>query len=132
MLQPSGRPTRRRNDSGKPPSWRERIEALRYVPPLLKLVWETHHGYTIGMVLLRLVRAFVPVAALWIGKQIIDEVIAQAGGAHTLGEIWRLVAIEMGIVLAGDLLGRASALIESLLGDLFSNHTSVRLMEHAA
>ena len=32
----------------------------------------------------------------------------------------------------GDLLGRASALVESLLGDLFSIHTSIRLMEHAA
>ena len=30
------------------------------------------------------------------------------------------------------MLARASSLIEGLLGDLFSNHTSVRLMEHAA
>ncbi|HMI58920.1 MAG TPA: ABC transporter ATP-binding protein, partial [Gemmatimonadaceae bacterium] len=31
-----------------------------------------------------------------------------------------------------DLLTRASSLVESLLGDLFSIHTSIRLMEHAA
>ena len=35
-------------------------------------------------------------------------------------------------MLLADLLGRTSSLIESLLGDLFSNHTSVLLMEHAA
>jgi ATP-binding cassette subfamily B protein len=42
------------------------------------------------------------------------------------------VALEIAIVLAGELLSRVSSLIESLLGDLFSNHTSIRLMEHAA
>lgn len=108
------------------------MEALRYIPPLLKLVWETHRGYTATMVVLRLFRSVVPVATLWIAKQIIDAVIAQQQGAHDLWVIWELVAIEIGIVLVGDLLGRASSLVESLLGDLFSNHTSVRLMEHAA
>src|SRR5439155_7433722 len=34
--------------------------------------------------------------------------------------------------LAGEILARASSLIESLLGDLFSNAMSVQLMEHAA
>jgi ATP-binding cassette subfamily B protein len=35
-------------------------------------------------------------------------------------------------VLAGEFLARASALVESLLGDLFSNDVSERLMRHAA
>jgi ATP-binding cassette subfamily B protein len=43
-----------------------------------------------------------------------------------------LVAIELGIVIVGELLARASSLVESLLGDLFSNRISVRLMQHAA
>ena len=34
--------------------------------------------------------------------------------------------------MTGELLARASSLVESLLGDLFSNHISVRLMRHAA
>ncbi len=38
----------------------------------------------------------------------------------------------MAIVLGGEFLARASALVESLLGDLFSNDISVRLMRHAA
>ena len=40
--------------------------------------------------------------------------------------------LELGIVLVGEILARASSLIESLLGDLFTNEMSVRLMEHAA
>src|SRR5690606_10849812 len=44
----------------------------------------------------------------------------------------RLVGLEFGIALAHEVLQRASSLLESLLGDLFSNRMSVRLMEHAA
>jgi ATP-binding cassette subfamily B protein len=112
-------------------TWRDRLKALRYIGPLLKMVWETHRGLTLTMVLLRLIRAFFPVAVLWVGKLIIDAVIAARNGAGA-GHLWRLVTIEIGIVVAGDLLTRASTLVESLLGDLFSNYTSLRLMQHAA
>src|SRR5262245_12451596 len=64
------------NSPSKSPSWRERIAALRYVPPLIKLVWRTHRGYTAIMIALRLSLAFAPVATLWVGKLIIDAVVA--------------------------------------------------------
>jgi ATP-binding cassette, subfamily B, bacterial len=108
------------------------LAALRYVPLLLRLVWDTHRGYTVAMAVLRFARSFVPVATLWIGKLIIDTVVRLRGGGADLTRLWELVALEIAIVLAGEVLARASALVESLLGDLFSNHTSVRLMEHAA
>ena len=38
----------------------------------------------------------------------------------------------MGIALVGEGLARLSALLESLLGDLFSNRMSIRLLQHAA
>jgi ATP-binding cassette subfamily B protein len=112
---------------------RERLEALRYLPQLVRLVWQTHRGFTAAMIVLRLVRAFVPVATLWVAKLIIDEVvlITRTPGTPLTG-LWRVVALELVIVVAGELLARASALVESLLGDLFSNHISVRLMRHAA
>ena len=108
------------------------MAALRYVPPLVRMVWETHHGYTLAMVVLRLARAFLPVSTLWVGKLIIDAVVGARAGAHDMTRIWELVALEIAIVLVGEVLTRTSALVESLLGDLFSNHTSIRLMQHAA
>ena len=113
------------------PSWRERLAALRHVPPLLGLVWRTHRGYTASMMVLRVVRAFVPIAALWVGKLIIDGVIA-ARGSGSLTTLWPLIVLELAIAVGGELLARASSLVESLLGDLFANRLSVRLMEHAA
>lgn len=135
MIRPErDRPNRgsRPSPDEKPPTLRQRVAALRYVPPLIKLVWETHRGYTATMVVLRLIRSFVPVATLWIGKLIIDEVVALQTAPHDLTALWKLVALEIGIVLAGEILSRISTLVESLLGDLFSNYSSIRLMEHAA
>src|SRR5437773_4004557 len=66
----------RSRDGGPPPTWAERLAALRYVPPLLKLVYQTQRGYTVAILALRAVRSFVPLAVLWVGKLIIDGVIA--------------------------------------------------------
>jgi ATP-binding cassette subfamily B protein len=120
----------------KPATWGERLAALRYVPPLLRLVFETHRGYTAAILLLRVVRSFIPVAVLWIGKLIIDGVIGARSlppGVHP--NWWHLAALlglEFAIAVGGEGLARLSALLESLLGDLFANRISVRLMEHAA
>ncbi len=120
------------SESSAQPSWRERVHALRYIPKLVRLVWETHRGLTVAMGILRLIRSFVPIASLYVGKLIIDGVVA----AQQAGTGWRsvlnLVLLEVGIVVSGELLARASMLSEALLGDLFSNRVSVKLMEHAA
>src|SRR5213593_3596583 len=127
----------RSRDGGPPPSWGERLAALRYVPPLLKLVYETQRGYTVAILALRAVRSFVPLAVLWVGKLIIDGVIAAvrtqaAGAAVDWWHLGGLVGLELGFAVVGEALARLSSLLESLLGDLFGNRISVRLMQHAA
>src|SRR5256884_6674475 len=121
-----------RRRAAQPASWRERLEALRYVPALFRLIWRTHRGYTAAIVVLALVRSIIPVATFWVGKLILDSVIAAKAGTGSLSHVWRYLALELAIVLSGEILARASSLIESLLGDLFSNAMSVQLMEHAA
>jgi ATP-binding cassette subfamily B protein len=111
---------------------RERIAALRQVPRLLRLVWDTHPVFTGSMIVLRLIRSVVPVTSLWVAKLIIDEAILLANTRGPTRHLWILVAIEMVTVVIGELLARASGLIEGLLSDLFTNKISIRLMEHAA
>jgi len=118
---------------GDPPiGWKERLAALRHVPALFRLIWETHRGYAVAMVLLRIVSSVIPVSTFWVGKLILDSVIAARAGNASLSQIWKYIALEVVIVLVGEILARASSLVESLLGDLFSNVMSVRLMEHAS
>jgi ATP-binding cassette, subfamily B, bacterial len=119
------------------PGWRERLQAIRHVPRLLRLVWETEPRYVVGIFVLRVARALVPLAVLWIGKLIVDEVVRAVGAARDAGPVaWErmieLVALELAIALVGEGLARLSALFESLLGDLFANRTSVELMRHSA
>jgi ATP-binding cassette subfamily B protein len=124
---------RSRYDTDERPPLRERLRSLRLLPPFLKLVWEVHPLATASVVALRFVRALGPVALLWVGKLIIDTVVANLGAADAdWGRLARLVVLELALALVLDLMQRASALVESLLGDLFSNRMSVRLMEHAA
>jgi ATP-binding cassette subfamily B protein len=108
------------------------MAALRHLPAFLRLVWRTRPTYAAIIVLLRLARGLVPVGALWVGKQILDEVVAATHAAPDLDRLWLLIALEVAIVVTGDLLARASKLVESLLGDLFSIDVSVGIMEHAS
>jgi ATP-binding cassette subfamily B protein len=117
---------------GPLPPWRERAASLRFLPRLLSLVWQTSRPLSIALGVLRLVRSFIPVTALWVGKLIVDTVVESLSGAPDWDRLWTYVAIELGIVILGEVLARASQLVESLLGDLFSNRMSVRLMRHAA
>jgi ATP-binding cassette, subfamily B, bacterial len=116
-----------------PPTWWERIAALRYVPQLIKLVWQTHRGFMMAILALRLLLAISPVASLWIGKLIVDAVVdATRTPSAGFRRLWELVALEAAIVLGNEALSRTSKLVEILLGARFTNHISIRLMEHAA
>jgi ATP-binding cassette, subfamily B, bacterial len=123
--------TTRRQES-KPYKWRDRLSALQYVPPMLKLVWETHRVYTTLLIAFRLLRSLIPVAFLWVGKLIIDMIVAAQAGHGDYRRLQQLIVLEIAITIGRDLLSRASDLIERLLADLFNQHSSVRLMEHAA
>jgi len=121
-----------RDPNAPRPPLRERIQALRLVPRLIRLVWETQPVYTALMIVLRFARSVVPVTNLWVAKLIIDEVVMLARTGGSSRHLWVLVAIEMSTVVGGELLARASGLVEGLLGDLFTNRISIRIMEHAA
>ncbi|MEO7137190.1 MAG: ABC transporter ATP-binding protein [Gemmatimonadales bacterium] len=142
MALPLQHPVIRSNRRGPAPpdpnvSWRERLQALRHLPKLLRMVWETNPAYVVGILGLRVARSAVPLAVLWVGKLIVDEVVHaiathQAGGPLPWTRLAVLLGIELAIALVGEGLSRVSALLESLLGDLFANRTSVQLMRHAA
>ncbi|WP_266170254.1 ABC transporter ATP-binding protein [Dyella subtropica] len=125
-------------------SLRERFVALRNLPPFLRGIWQTSPFMSIATVVLRLLRALLPVATLYVGKLIIDEAIhlIRTGGNHAdlsawldsgeLHRLWWLLALEFALAAGSDILGRIVSLIDSLLSELYANTTSVQLMEHAA
>ena len=122
---------------------RQRFAAMRNIKPFLREIWATSKPLTLASIGLRLVRAFLPIATLYVGKLIIDEAIRLIGldVGNALGDAWRsgaldhllaLLALEFGLAIASDLLGRLTSYVDTLLSERFTNATSVRLMEHAA
>ncbi len=119
------------------------MDALRNLPPFLRQIWRTSRLLTLASLGLRLLRALLPVAMLYVGKLIIDEAVHLAGNGGMpplrealaggqLDTLLQLLALELGIAIGSDLLGRLVNYADALLSELFTNATSVRLMEHAA
>jgi ATP-binding cassette, subfamily B, bacterial len=123
---------------------KDRLGALKTLRPFLALVWQTSPGMTAASLMLRLVRALIPVATLYIGKLIIDEVVllAQVPARPETLQQWLtsgladrlcvLLGAEFVLGIMADVLGRVVSLVENLLGQRVANVTSLRLMEHAA
>ena len=111
----------------------QRLTALGNLPAFFKLIWQASPGLTLGNAVLRLIKAAVPLAVLYVGKLIIDEVVLLARGeGGSVEDLILFIALEFGLAILSDILSRGVALFDSLLGDLFANDSSVRLMQQAA
>ncbi len=133
-----------RHEPPPPKTLRERFAALRNLPPFLRSIWRTSPLLSVGTIVLRLVRALLPVATLYVGKLIIDEVtrLLRSGGHHAdldawlhagvLSHLWGLLLLEFALAIGNDLLGRVVSMIDALLSEQYANRTSVELMRHAA
>ena len=125
-------------------SFRERVGALRNLRPFLAMVWATSPTLTATTIALRLMRALLPVATLYIGKLIIDDVVMlvqlqdkpvtlpQWLDSGHLNQLGLLLGAEFAVAVMADVLGRIVALLDGLLAERVSTSSSVRLMEHAA
>lgn len=119
----------------KTKSLKDQFGALRNLPPFFKLVWKTSPGLGLANMILRLLKSGIPLLMLYIGKEIIDEVIRLMALSDPLSEarrLWFLLGAELILAIVSDVISRGITLTESLLGDLFSNKTSMELIEHAA
>lgn len=114
-------------------AWGKRLKALRNVPPVLRMVWESGPVVFVSGSALRLVSALIPLAMLTVTRWIIDAVVAHAAKHDPLvGQLWWLVALEFGLAGLGTILSRTTDYCDALLADKFTLHISVRIMEHAS
>ncbi|MCB0638662.1 MAG: ABC transporter ATP-binding protein [Lewinella sp.] len=116
-----------------PQSWREQFSALGNLPRFFRLIWRTSPRLALANALLRLLKSGLPLAMLWVGKEIIDAIVTLIDAPN--GDqryLWTMVALEFGLAIISEVLARGINLLDSLLGDLVSNATSVELIQHAA
>lgn len=113
--------------------WQERISALRNVPAVLKIVWDSGPGVVIFGLVSRLFSSLLPVVLLWITKLIIDGIV-HAVSVHEPVKpgFWWLVAAEFSLAVLNSILIRATDYSDSLLADKYTRYVSIRVMNHAA
>lgn len=130
-------PQGKMSDSKDKKGFFAQFESLRNVPRFFGMIWTVSPRLTLWNVLLRLVQAAVPLAMLYVGKEIVDGVLRQINAPAATefflpAELWTWVLIELGLAVLSSLLNRAITLTDSLLGDLVNNDSSVRIIRHAA
>lgn len=107
--------------------------SLKFIPRFLGKVYRTQPGLFIANVFLRLLKSLIPIALLWVGKEIIDEVILQIDvEPKDLYRLYWLIGIELVLAIISDVFNRLIGLTDGLLGDLYANSSSIELIQKTA
>ncbi len=105
------------------------FSALKTLPRFFKEIWMVSPKLFIVNFIARLLTAISPVVLLWVGKLIIDEVILQLSlDVKNLQQLWTYVIIELVVAVIADLLNRLINLTDGLIGDLYSNASSEKII----
>lgn len=121
------------SDQEEKTSIKDSFKALKTIPRFFKEIYKSSPILFIVNTASRLINAFTPVVILWVGKLIIDEIILQISLEESnLKMLWIYVGIEFGVAILSDLLARLINLTDGLLGDLYSNHSSEKIIRKTA
>ena len=113
-------------------AWGDRLRALKNVPPVLHLVWDSGPKVVFWNITIRIVVAFLPVAVGIIGRFIIDGVNRLRIQQPLPQNFWWLVGAELALAVLIGVLMRTVDYFDSLLADRYTHHVSVEVMRKAA
>lgn len=102
-------------------------------PRVVRLVLEADAPAAIAIIALSFVAALLPLAVAYVGKLLIDGVLAASTSAdpEAARQVLLLVALEFGLMTLVGLLGRATGLLRSLLGTKLGYLTNLRILNKA-
>ena len=110
-------------------------QAAANIPAAFRLVWDAHHAATIIMALLTLGGALIPATQAWVGKLIIDSVVASINGhvEATAGLLAVLpyLLIEFMLILAQSGIAQARSLTEHVLHARLNYSLNTRIIRKA-
>jgi ATP-binding cassette subfamily B protein len=112
--------------------WRERLSALRNVPPVLHILWKSSGVAVTWGILLRLIVAALPFGIAKVAQYIINGIAAVLRGQALPVHFWNLVVAEVVLNVMMGLMMRAVDYTDSLLANSYTQYVSVRVMEQAA
>ena len=114
-------------------SWRDRLSALKNVPPIMKIVWRSGPGVVTFGVIARLIAALLPLGLAYIPKLIIDILVQLVKNHGPVPErLWWYVGAEFGLAAFSSIVARAIDYSDSLLANKYTHYVSIQVMKHAS
>jgi ATP-binding cassette subfamily B protein len=113
-------------------AWRERVQALKNVPPVLGILWQSGPAVVVWGLVLRILVAALPAAIAAVAAMIINGVQNVFSHKGLVPHFWWLVGLEAGLNVLSGLLTRGVDYSDSLLADRYTHFVSVRVMRQAA
>jgi len=113
-------------------AWRERVQALKNVPPVLGILWKSGPAVVTWGIILRLFVATVPFGIALVAAWIINGVQRVFSHQGLRPHFWWMVGLEAALNVTSGLLTRGIDYSDSLLADRYTHSVSVRVMRQAA
>jgi ATP-binding cassette subfamily B protein len=119
------------------PFWSRVFGSFSHTPQTLALVWRSSPGGLVAVALLTVLSAALPVTMAWVGKLIVDAVVAAQRAAPgperslAAAQVTRWVLVELGVVVGIGLVERGLGLLRQLVGARLGIDLSVQIIEKA-
>ncbi len=114
-------------------AWRERVRAMKNIPPVLKIVWDSGPWVVVAGLIARVIAAVIPTGLGWVTGAIVGAVTALVRNkSGPTSHLWWLVGFEFGLAVLGGLVGRVIDYYDSVLADRYTRHVSIQVMDHAS
>jgi ATP-binding cassette, subfamily B, bacterial len=113
-------------------AWGDRVRALRNLPPLLGILWNSGPSVVTWGILLRLIVAAAPLGIASVAAWIVNGVQRGIMGQDLRPHFWWMVALEVFLALAMGALLRIIDYLDSMLSDRYTHYVSIRVMDQAS
>ena len=112
--------------------WTERLRALKNLPPVLGILWQSSKAAVSWGIVLRIIVASLPYGAAAVAAYIVKDIVSVIRGQALDPRFWYLVTAEVVLNVLTGLITRAIDYSDSLLANSYTQYVSVRVMDQAA
>jgi ATP-binding cassette, subfamily B, bacterial len=113
-------------------AWGERVRALRNLPALLRILWDSGPSVVSWSIFLRIIVAAAPLGIASVAAWIINGIQGRMMGQDLRPNFWWMVALEVVLALSMAALLRVIDYLDSMLSDRYTHYVSIRVMDQAS
>jgi ATP-binding cassette, subfamily B, bacterial len=114
--------------------WRKIRTSFTHTPQALRLVWQTNPAATVGLAFLTLAGALLPATQAWVGKLIVDGVVASIQAGHDpdrVRTVFYYLILELILFLLSTAFNHSRRLIQQLIQLQLANRIRAEIIRKA-